>query len=230
MRVLVTRPRADAARTAKALADRGFEAFCTPLFKRAALPFVWPQQADALLATSANALRFSSKIPAHILATPLLAVGDATAAAAIHAGFANVRSADGNGEALAALALRALPERATLTYLTGRDRRDAAIQCLTARHPVTTLEVYEVRAVEHLPQDIRRALVAGELDAVLHFSPRASTLFTDLAADANLLSQAQDLLHICISQAATDPRLPKTRVASRPRLDSMLDALSQTLE
>jgi uroporphyrinogen-III synthase len=228
MRVLVTRPIEDSARTAKALAERGFEAFCAPLFKRMALPFSWPEKADALLATSTNALRGLGKIPPHMLAVPLLAVGDATAAAAIHAGFANVRSADGNGEALAALALRTLPEGTQLTYLAGRERRDEAVQTLAASHRVITMEVYEVCAVERVPKDLRLALLAGDLDAVLHFSPRACTLFADLMAEANLTSQSEGLLHICISKAATDPRLPKTRVASRPRLDSMLDALSQT--
>ncbi len=227
MRVLVTRPREDSARTAKALADRGFEALCVPLFKHASLPFDWPAHTDALLATSSNALRGLPEIPAQILDKPLLAVGDATAAAAIHAGFANVRSADGNGEALAALALRALPQGAQLTYLAGRDRRDEAIQALAARHVVTTIEVYEIRAVSRLPGALSQALLAGELDAALHFSPRASSQFADLLERCGLLPQAQALLHVCISAAACDPRLPKTVVATRPRLDSMLDALSQ---
>ena len=226
MRVLVTRPRDDAARTAKALADRGHEAICVSLFKRVALPFVWPEHTDALLATSANALRELGKIPAHVLAAPLLAVGDTTAAAAIHAGFTNVRSADGNGEALATLAQRALPTGTKLTYLAGRDRRDEALQALSNQHQITTLEVYEVRVVERLPKELRLALEGEQLDAALHFSPRASTLFADLMADADLLPHAQKLIHVCISQAATDARLPWSWVAERPRLDSMLHALA----
>ncbi len=57
MRVLVTRPIEDADRTSEALAAAGHEALIAPLFAVAPLPHAMPADADALVATSANAIR-----------------------------------------------------------------------------------------------------------------------------------------------------------------------------
>ncbi len=120
MRVLVTRPREDAARTAEALQDAGYEPMLAPLFRLQPLPFAWPAQVDAVIVTSANAVRAVEVVPEFILKAPLLAVGASTASAAVRAGFDLVRASDGDSGALAQLVRRVVKPGAHVLHLTAR--------------------------------------------------------------------------------------------------------------
>jgi uroporphyrinogen-III synthase len=226
MRVLVTRPHEDFARTALALEARGHRAVAAPLFAIRGLDASLPSPCDAMLVTSANAFRLAD--PAGLrawMSTPVLAVGEQTAAAAREAGFGDVRVADGDGAALADLVRRALPPGARLLHLSGRPRRDEPLQSLRDAYDLHVVETYETVGVNTLPQIALDALRQGNVDAVLHFSPRATQVFADLAAVAGLLVKAQTLRHVVISAAAADPRLPRVTIARHPRLESMIDAL-----
>ncbi|MBM3519006.1 MAG: uroporphyrinogen-III synthase, partial [Alphaproteobacteria bacterium] len=98
MRVLITRPRAEAERLAADLAARGIESLIEPVlevrFRDVALPD--PARFQAFLCTSANGARGLAAMTARRDA-PLYAVGDATARAAEALGFAKVVSAAGDG-------------------------------------------------------------------------------------------------------------------------------------
>ncbi len=226
MRVLVTRPIEDADRTSEALATAGHEALITPLFRIASLPHVMPGEADALVATSANAIRRAdlTNVPRD---RPVYAVGRATAGEARRAGFGDVRSADGDATDLAALLL-ASPHR-RLAYLAGRPRRDAALQALGPDFTICIVETYETQAVETLPAAAVEALRQGTVDAALHFSPRAAEIFDTLAAEAGLGAEAGRLLHVFISAAAVTPAFPHGRIADRPNLAAMIAALGPPL-
>jgi uroporphyrinogen-III synthase len=226
MRVLVTRPQEDFARTAEALRKRGHQPVAAPLFVVRGLTGIVPTAADAVLATSANAVRMADAAGLQALSrVPFLAVGAQTAVAARAAGFTDVRSADGDGAALAVLVRHAVPAGATVVQLAGRPRRDEAIAALGASYRLLVIETYETVAMEDLPDGAMVALRADEVDAVLHLSPRATAVFADLATRAGLLGQAQRLLHVVISPAAADARLPRTRIAQHPTLESVIDAL-----
>jgi uroporphyrinogen-III synthase len=222
MRVLVTRPIEDADRTSEALAAAGHKALIAPLFAVAPLPHAMPAVADAVVATSANAIRQAdlSDMPRD---RPVYAVGRATAAEAGRAGFRDVRSADGDAGDLAAL-LAAGPHR-RLVYLAGRPRRDAALKALGAPFEITVVETYETRAVEALPAAAAGALRLGEVEAILHFSPRAAVVFERLATQAGLGAEAGLLLHVFISDAAVTDAFPHRRIAERPNLAAMIAAL-----
>src|SRR3546814_9917118 len=60
------------------------------------------EQFDALMLTSANAVRLAGPLPDRWLALPCYAVGNATAHAAASYGFQNVSAGTGDAEALAA--------------------------------------------------------------------------------------------------------------------------------
>ena len=106
MRVLVTRPREDAAGLVAALAARGHEALVEPLLTIVPRDIVdWPaghELAQALLVTSANGVRAFARADGR-RGLPVFAVGDASAAAARSLGFEAVVSAAGTVEDLAAL-------------------------------------------------------------------------------------------------------------------------------
>ncbi len=83
-----------------------------------------------------------------------------------------------------------------------------------------------MKAVERLPRDVVQAIKQGEIGAVLHFSPRATSVFCDLAAAAGVMEATSALVNVVISDAARDKRLPQARVAARPTLEAMVAALS----
>ena len=111
MRVVVTRPHPQGARTAAALAARGHDVWEVPLMK------VEPVAADlsggwgALVITSANAPGAIADNPARdaLLKLPVFAVGRRSAEAAREAGFANVTSAGGDVRDLVRLCASAAP-------------------------------------------------------------------------------------------------------------------------
>ncbi len=176
-RVLVTRPQPAAARTAEKLAEAGFAPALLPLSRTVALPFSLDDDGfDALAVTSANAFRH---LPADILERlrpwPLFAVGAGTAKAARAAGFAAVSEGGGDALRLAETLARALPARARVLYLAGRERQPVFEQAVAAAGlRMEAREVYDAEPV---------AYSAAALDTALHGAPfAAALLYSGLAA------------------------------------------------
>src|SRR5262245_13133093 len=99
-RVLVTRPEPGASRTARRLAEQGFEPVVLPLTEIRALPsdhFPDAANVDAVAVTSANAIRHAPRPLISTLAgKPVFAIGGETARAVKNAGFATVFEGRGN--------------------------------------------------------------------------------------------------------------------------------------
>ena len=225
MRILVTRPQADAERTAARLAARGHEALVAPVLAIAPsgepLP---PGPFDALVLTSAHAAG-----PAAVLdrALPVYAVGARTGAAAQAAGFAQVRAAGGDARALAALLRAALPPPARLLHAAGRDRKPEPAASLTrAGYAVTVWTAYEARAAGSLTDALASALRGGRLDVALHYSRRSAAILAALGAAAGLTPDLERLRHLCLSEdvAAGLPGMD-VAVAPEPREEALLDLL-----
>ena len=119
---VITRTEPGAHATSKAVRGLGL----TPLIMPAARVEITPATLDltgvqALLMTSAAAAR-AIQVSETLRALPLYAVGDATAEAAVAAGFENVTSAGGDGATLAVLAAdRMSPRQGALLHLRGRE-------------------------------------------------------------------------------------------------------------
>src|SRR5215475_10766228 len=98
MRVVVTRPQADAERTAAVLRARGHEVLVTPLMRVEPIAANLDGRWSALAITSANAPAAITGNPARhtLVKLPLLAVGGRSAEAARVVGFVDVTSADGD--------------------------------------------------------------------------------------------------------------------------------------
>jgi uroporphyrinogen-III synthase len=124
MRLLVTRPEPDALKLAGALEELGHEATVEPLLS---VSFeggesVELDSAQALIATSRNALRAIKSSPALAIARalPLFAVGKATAAEARALGFETVVTGAGTGAELVAHIVSALdPAAGLVVHLAG---------------------------------------------------------------------------------------------------------------
>ncbi|WP_374545740.1 uroporphyrinogen-III synthase [Rhodoblastus sp.] len=194
MRVLVTRPSDQAARTAKRLAALGHQAILAPALEIVATGATLPDAAfDLILATSAQAFA-GGPFPAAVRGAPLVCVGEKTAEAGREAGFAIDHVAP-DAESLAERLIASRPPRSAL-YLAGRERKAALEQRLReAGWRLALVETYEARPATALPPEVRTALDKGEIDAILHYSPRSAGIALGLAGGVS----AARLRHYCLS-------------------------------
>jgi uroporphyrinogen-III synthase len=232
VRILVTRPQPRATQTAADLRARGHEPIIAPLFEIERLADVDPKNGSwaAILLTSANGLwgitSFARDKEWHGM--PVFAVGDVTAKAARDMGFVEVASAGGNVNDLANLVAARLQPPARLLYLAGEERAgDLAGELRRKKFEVDLIVVYRVLTAQCLPEPAAAAL-AGELDAVLHFSPVSAEDFLNAARSSNLLEAALTKpWHFCLSEQVAAPLreagAARIQVAARPTQDALLE-------
>jgi uroporphyrinogen-III synthase len=227
----VTRPQPGAADTALALRARGHEPIVAPLLQIETLAEANPDSGTwtAILLTSANAIRGVHKFAGSAQRdVPVFAVGDATAKAARAIGFTDVLSAGGGVDELAELMTARLKPPARLLYAAGEDRAGDLAGVLRARgFEVTTVVVYRVSVAASRPNPAAAAL-AGEIDAVLHFSRASAEAFLKAAGNAKRLEAAlKRPIHFCISESVAAPLrqagAADIRVAGRPNEDALLE-------
>jgi len=210
LRLVVTRPEPDGARTAAALRARGHAVMLAPLLAIApeAEADLGPEPWGGVLITSANAARAVAAHPrrGELLGLPLFAVGRRSAEAARAAGFAEVVSADGDAADLARLVVARDRTPQPLLYLAGEDRAGDLGGALAAQGVATrTVVVYRAVIATALPDDVKDALAAGEIDGVLHYSRRSADAFVALALAAMIDIKKLTTKHYCVSAQAAAP-------------------------
>jgi len=206
MRVLVTRPQPDAARTAARLAESGHAVIVDSLLSIVPVAISKPPVGPyaALAATSANAVRVAGTTAEldSLRAIPIYAVGIHTADAARDAGFEKVVVAGGDASALAELLSARLPSGARVLHLAGEDRsRELAGLLPRAGITVEVVVLYRARPAAALAPATIAALSQRKIDAVLHFSPRTAATFVALAERHALADAAGKPRHLCLSHA-----------------------------
>lgn len=236
MHLLVTRPQAEAERTARTLRVLGHDALVAPLLRIETLPGFNPDASfwPLILMTSGNAARAIEDNPRKnaLLDIPVLAVGRQTEAAARAAGFVNVTSADGNAGDLARIVrMAARGKSGTLLYLAGSDRaRDLPGELGACGIQVETVVVYRAEAVVHLPEKARDAALSGSIDGVLHYSRRTAEIFLQCIVEEPLMKALLPAVQYCLSQRVAGPLrdagFPDVRVASGPHEKAMLDLIA----
>jgi uroporphyrinogen-III synthase len=221
VRLLVTRPEPDGARTAALLRGRGHDVLQQALLRIEPVVDVelGPGPWAATLFTSANAVRAvaSHRRFDEIAGVPAYTVGRRTQAAAIAAGFNPVMSAGGDVNALAALIASNLPPVARsqfnfdavdlpLLYCTGEDRAGDLTGALQSRGVrVETVCAYRAAMVADLAPDVRTALAADVIDAVLHYSARTAAAFVAAATAAGIRDLSIRARHLCLSAQVAAP-------------------------
>jgi len=237
MRLLVTRPEPDNARTAEALRARGHDVTLAPVLR------VTPETGADLgggpwagvLITSANAVRAIAEHPRkwECLRVPAFAVGRRSAEAARAAGFAEVVSADGNADDLAHLVAARVPARQPdhpLLWLAGEDRAGDLAGALAVHGiAVRTVVIYRAVAETALPDEARDALAGGEIDGVLHYSRRSADAFEAIAMAARIDLKSLPIKHYCLSAQVAAPLrqsgVEHVVVAARPDEAALLALL-----
>lgn len=233
MRLLVTRPEPDAARTAAALRARGHSVVIAPLTRIEPLAGAtlgagpWA----AMLVTSAN---ISHAITGHakraeLIRLPVFAVGERSAQAMRMLGCIHVVSAGGNAGDLARVVAAHLSPPARLLYLAGEQRSGDLGGELRARgFAVEMVAIYRAVAADILPPAATDAL-AGGADGVLHFSRRSAEAYVKAARAAGLLEGALRPVQFCLSAQVAAPlqdagsRL--VRIARQPAETALLDLI-----
>ena len=224
-RILVTRSEPGASETAARLTAAGYKPIVEPVFAiepiEAALP-----DFDALAFTSANGVR-QLAILSQRRDVPVFCVGARTAEAARGTGFAQVDSADGDVEALAALITDNLPKGARLLHAGNEDARgDLTGRIRSAGYAADFVALF--RAIPaSTPGPALKAQLAGQpaFEAVVIHSPRGAAIVAGFAQGS---TASLDIAAISAAAAAPLATIPgRTEIASQPDEQSLLSALAR---
>jgi uroporphyrinogen-III synthase len=149
----------------------GLEVRLIPLFELEPVQWSAPDSAefDAILLTSANALRLAGEQLDRLRRLPVLCVGEATARAACVAGFGVAAVGEGGVDEL----LASTEPGARLLHLCGADRRPP-------QHPKQSITCVTVYRAKPLPQPEGLEELEGQVAAV--HSPRAAKRLAELVA------------------------------------------------
>ncbi len=228
MRLLVTRSEPDAKSQADALAALGHEPVLSPLLE---IEFLKPPlalyRAQALIATSRNALRAAQRLPQFdaMRELPLMVVGEATAETAQTIGFDQITEGPGTAAGLAEMIAETLdPGRGELIHLAGENlafNLQAALESQGFEMAVSVL--YRAHPAKALSPEATKLLDTGALDGVILMSPRTAQIFADLTeAKTELL---RGLYGFCLSVAVARPIEQSgmtLRIAHLPRSEELL--------
>jgi uroporphyrinogen-III synthase len=189
-RLIVLRPEPGASATVQAAQALGLDAHAIPLFQIEPVAWDAPDAGsfDAMLLTSANAVRHAGDQLQRLRGLKAYAVGEATATAARDAGLDIAATGDSGIERL----LGSLEADIRLIHLCGEDRMN-----VDARQAITSVTVYRAKEVE-APD----GLVAIHGSTVAVHSPRAARRLGRLADDTRL--ERSEVRIAAISRAAAD--------------------------
>lgn len=227
--ILITRPEPGAAESARAVTALGWEAVLAPALTLATLPFKAPGNCQAIIITSRAAAR--ALPPAKL---PVIAVGEASATEARARGFADVRAAAGDAQALAALIGATLkPEAGTLCLAVGEGYALDLAEALRAKgFRVLRRVVYAARPSTELPKEACRAIREGRIHAALFTSPRSAQQAMRLLRDIRAQDAARGMIAIALSpriatalSALSALDWAEIRTASRPDHAALLACL-----
>jgi uroporphyrinogen-III synthase len=210
-RLAILRPEPGASATAERARAMGLEAMTMPLF--AVEPVEWavpdPGEFDALLLTSANAVRHGGDGLRKLRELPVYAVGEATAAAAHDAGFDVAASGEAGVERL----LGSIPADLRLLHLCGERRVEP-----NAARAITAVPVYRSRA---LPMPEGLSAIEGQVAAV--YSPRGGQRLAELASEAAIDRGSVRIAAISAAAAsAAGPGWDRCEAAEAPEEAALL--------
>jgi uroporphyrinogen-III synthase len=228
MRVLLTRPSRDAARSAEKLSALGHRTLIDPVIEIEPLPFDATGDYAAIAFTSGNAVRVASTVKA-LRNIPVFAVGTRTAEVAREAGFQNVGIGAGDVNALGEWMAAELPAGARVLHLAGEDLAgDLAGRLAQNGIKVETRIIYRARVAARLKPETTAAFHGARIDAVLHYSERSAAAFVRLADAAGIGDDIRKTRHLCLSSAVAAPLKlfgVQAEIAPAPEETALFDML-----
>ncbi|WP_421953015.1 uroporphyrinogen-III synthase [Pelagibacterium sp.] len=207
--VLVTRPRADAERTAAGLAALGLEPIIAPMleerFTDVALPDAGGFAAVAL--TSANGVRALAAHPdgENFATLRVYAVGEHTASEARAAGFAQVSAAEGTLHDLSSRIIADRPSGKILYPAAHHQSGDLAGLLAGAGLVVDMRVLYQMQAATVLAPDLAKRLAIGDIDGAVFYSRRTAEIFAGLVASRDYGALRAGIYCLCLSENVAQP-------------------------
>jgi uroporphyrinogen-III synthase len=238
MRLLVTRPEPDALKLAGVLEEMGHEATVDPLLS---VSFgggepIDLEDAQALIATSRNALRALKASPALAQARslPLFAVGRGTATEARELGFETVITGAGTAAELVAHIVSVIDPAAGLIVHLAGDTLAANLKDELEAHGFRIVQpvVYRIAPASSLSDETVEQLAMGEIEGVILMSPRTAAIYAALIRKHGLSASIRTLPHFCLSTAVARRLQPlgtlRVEIAEAPRLEELLALVEET--
>jgi uroporphyrinogen-III synthase len=230
-KIVITRPRDEAVGLAAELNARGFDTLVEPMLEIVPVPAEIPDlgRYRALAFSSANGVRaFAGRSP--IRSIPAYAVGARTAESLRLAGFADIRAAAGDGDAMAALISETLEPADPLLHVSGvAVARDLEMMLAPSGFVVDRLTLYDAVPAAKFSQPLVDALYACTISSVLFFSVRTASAFGTLLQEHGLADMITSISAFCLSRQVADVvgRSPWRRVvaAAQPTSQSMIAML-----
>ena len=236
MRVLITRPEANADELATLLQARGHTTISEPLLtiRFTDGPPINEKGIQALVLTSANGARAAARRTAH-RDIPIFAVGTSTAAEARTHGFTHISQSNGLGVPglVAHICGSAIAAAGDLLHVTSEHPAgDLSGALATHGFQVKTLRAYISRPPEALSQGLQSEILSRQISAALFFSPRTAGTFSSLVTAARLDSHCQAISALALSQNVANSLQPlifrKVLLAQTTSTAAMLDLLHET--
>ncbi len=235
MLALITRPRADAEKTAELLRHRGFDVLIEPVMDVVNYPDMLPDLdgVQGILATSANGVRALAQ-SSTLRDIPVWAVGDATGRAAQELGFIAVQSAGGDVDKLSWLVMDKVdPKAGRLIHVAGTEvAGDLSGHLTRVGYVVDRVVLYGTQTAKSLSDQALDALSAGRVDAALFYSPRTAQIFVNLVQSAKVHTGFESAYAFSLSPAVAQKlaSLPWREIitAELPTQDHLFAALDRT--
>ena len=235
MRILVTRPIAQALKTKERLEAFGHDVCLAPMLEIVfpACSDIDPGQFRAIAVTSLNAIDalLQRADRDQLQSLPMFTVGDKSARQAERAGWQQVTSASGTVDDLVALlASKYCDSTGSILYAAGVNRAgDLAGGLATQSVEVVTAEVYHARPVDHLASEIVDKLRQDRMDAIFIYSARTALIFLQCVRNVDLLAEVRRIRTCVLSEAIAAPfraaGFENMTVATEPNESSLLKDL-----
>lgn len=226
-RILILRPIEAAEETAALLRARGHETVILPVQETVALAEPPPAgEFSGFIVTSRNAV---PALAEHFQRDrrPVLAVGERTAAAALEAGFRDVRAGAGEAGSLAEQAAAIARTGTPLLYAAGRVRTPGLEAAMAGNGtPFRSWEVYDALAIQPTEAAIEAVAAGGAPDLVLVLSAGQAVGLAALFERAHALFTPMPRL-LCLSQRIFEALPMQLRasasISPQPSLSSLFD-------
>lgn len=222
--VIVTRALPGARETAARLGAMGFEVISSPAIKLVALddiPELTLTSDTHLIFTSANGVRFFCE---HHNERDHMAwcVGPATLTAAMHAGFSQSESADGNSKDLSDLILRKGPRTARYIHVANNKAQGDLADLLSRAGRTISFAPLYTPISENLNEDAKAALVHKNPVVLIHSQKGAEAFLSSLP-------QSSQFAVVAISEKAASPFSDNPAgpifIANQPNEEALLESL-----
>lgn len=207
---VLTRPLAQSKALAEDLADAGIETLVCPLLSLELCEADWPeaQEMQAAVFTSARAIEaiIAAGMGHRYKSLRCFCVGGDTAKAARGAGFRYVHVGSGGARNLDVFIRAVLnPQGGAVFYPCGRDVSYPLQQKLEeAGFCVIQRPVYEMKAVEQLPEAFLQNIQAGKVSIITFYSARTARVFLECIDVAVIAERLAQIKLLCISASVLE--------------------------